>query len=110
MRITVEFFDYARSGRMILTASTESEVHGCKASRVSGRMMAARNGKRSGEESDVGQALIGKKRLRCFLYHRAIRVVPRLRSSLFSHQEGMAEGVFCIAENDLCKPRKDDQK
>ena len=53
---------------MILTASTESEAHGCKASRVSGGMMAARNGKRSGEEPDVGQALIGKKAASMFFY------------------------------------------
>jgi alanine--tRNA ligase len=59
-----------------------------------------RKEKRSGDESDVSQALIDKKSAKCLpCKHNATRVVPRLRSSLSFLTEGMAGGAFCMACN-----------
>ncbi len=79
---------------MILTASTESEALGCKASRVSGRMMAARNCKRSGEEPDVGQALIGTKAASVFFISSGNMGGTAALSSLFFDNQGTV-GFFC---------------
>ena len=67
-------------------------------------MISAALRERSVDESDVRQALIDKKAACTFpAERRAIRVVPRLRSSLSFLWEGMADGAFlyCQKRNHL---------
>ena len=79
----------------------ESEVHVCKASRVNVERMAARCYKmRSGEESDVGQALIGNKR-----HNRRVGLVCNMGgtaalSSLFIQSKGW-QGFFASPDQDF---------
>ena len=98
--------NHAYPGRIFPTAHRErsprlqgfADTGGMTAPRIV--LLVQRGRKRSGDEPDVCRALIGDQGgFDVAWRHRAIRVVPRLRSSLFFLREDMADGVFCIAEN-----------